>query len=149
MRGCSQSTGLVSPSKELLNARREFVPERAQFAHARLAHFVGDLPRHARGPGLRPLRVGEGVNSREPDLAGEGERRFEVRVGLPGEPGDDVGGDSDSRDHRANAACGVDELGGRIAAAHALEDGFAARLEREVEVRHEARIVPEREQIRA
>ncbi len=56
------------------------------------------------------------------------------------EAGDDVGADRDVRDGAAfSRRDKVDCIGARMAALHALEDQIVAVLQRQVEVRHQAR----------
>src|SRR6185369_13361304 len=78
------------------------------------------------------------------DLLGQGERPLEVLLRLAGEAHDDVGGDGDPRAGGAEGGQSLEVRGDGVVALHPAQHGVAAALDREVEVRCDPLLDPER-----
>ncbi len=91
---------------------------------------VGELRR--RRPGAR--RVGRGEDLVVADGLEKGESLLELRLGLAAEADDDVGRDGDAGDGLADPVEPLLVVLDGVLAAHPVEDGVRARLDRQVEV---------------
>ena len=92
-------------------------------------------------------RVWEDVDGRQLRFFANLHRSAEVVVRLAGEAGYGVGGDGDAFDGAPYPADGGEEFGGVVSAAHPRQNRVAAALERDVEVRTQARVRrPQRKQ---
>src|SRR5215468_661962 len=97
-------------------------------------HLVGDLLGHVGGGRAGTARVTEGEDVVVAHALNRRHRLFEVRLRLPREAHDEVGGQREVR-HRLHQL--VDELeiaGARVASVHPLEHAIGAGLERQVQV---------------
>ena len=65
-------------------------------------------------------------------------------LGLGREAGDQIGAERDVGTELASAACRGDRLGAAVAPLHALQDQIVARLQRQMQMRHQPGLVAER-----
>ena len=83
----------------------------------------------------------------EVHCGGQGQAGLVMGGGFAGKADDDVGGDGGVRQGAANQGNGAAVVVGVVAAAHCPQDGVAAALEGDVEVRAEARVLPTGQQV--
>ncbi len=127
------------------DARRQRARQRggAGFAQARRAlvdDVAGNL-RHARRRRARPGAVGEDVQVVERGFLDQRQRVGEHGPALGRESRDEVGAERDARPQAARAAARGERVGAAVPARHALQHEVVAGLDREMEMRHEARLL--------
>jgi DNA-binding SARP family transcriptional activator/Tfp pilus assembly protein PilF len=99
----------------------------------------GDLGVHGRCRGTGADGVAEGERSGEPGRPDQVEGVLEVLVGLAGEAHDDVGGDGGVRDAGPDPVQDGQVPVPAVGAAHRLEHGVRAGLQRHVQAGHDVR----------
>jgi len=104
---------------------------------ALLFYRLADLPGHLRRGRVAPRRVFEHERLVELGFAHEPEGFLEVRLGFPGEAGDEVGADADGGLHAAQFPDDFQEPLAGIAAVHPFQHGVAAALHRDMGVFHQ------------
>ncbi len=122
---------------------REFLSKGEQANHSFMADVLGNLVRHEGSGRVASAGVGKAVEAGEPGLAAEGERFFEIGVRLPGATGDHVGRDGGFGDHRPDAFNRLTKFRRGVATAHGGKGRVTARLQSEMEMRHEPGVPPQ------
>ena len=115
----------------------------ARFAQPRRP-FAPHRYRHRGHPRRRragPFAVGKHVQERQFGFGHEIQRFAEQRLGLGGKAGDQVGADRDPGPQRPRPRDRRRRIGAQMAALHALQDQVAARLQRQVQMRHQPRLL--------
>ncbi len=102
----------------------------------RLHQVTGQL-RHARGGRSGARGEGEDVEKREPAIVDERAGVLKHRVGLGREAGDEVGAEDDVGAKPPDLVAEADGVGAAVPALHALQDHVVARLQREMQMRHQ------------
>ena len=112
----------------------------AQDAGALLDDVACEL-RHARGRRAGPRRKRKDMQLRQPAFVDEIERAREHIVALGREAGDDVGAEGDVGPQPAHPVAERDGVSARMPPLHALEDEIVAGLQRQMQMRHQPRLV--------
>ena len=81
---------------------------------------------------------------RQPAFVDEVERTREHRLGLGREARDDVAAEHHVRPQPPHLVAERDRIGAQMAPLHALEDEIVAGLQRQMQMRHQPRVVGER-----
>ena len=113
--------------------------KRLQPLEARLGQRGIDGPRLACRGGARSGRVLEGEAVREPDLLDQRQGLLEIRVRFPWEPHDQVGGDRQVGSRGSQSRDESKVVFPAITPPHAIEHAVRAALDRQVDVRTQAR----------
>src|SRR5215472_13982553 len=148
MLGAAELTGFGQDAMPAAHLRVEMTAQCrlaffAQPPGAVLDHLAPDL-RHGRGGRAGPRREREDVEMREPACIDEIERARKHVLGLGREPGDDVAAEDDVRPQSTHRFAEGDGIGAQMPALHALQDEIVARLQREMQMRHQPRVAGER-----
>ena len=140
-RSISSSTLRAHLSVEVVGERCLAPPPQAcrPLLHDRARHL-----RHARGRRALARREREDVQEGQPAVVDEAERVGEHRLGLGGEARDQVGAEHDVRPQAPRLGAEADRIRAEMPALHALEDHVVAGLHRQMQVRHQARLVGDR-----
>ena len=124
----------AAPDPGLVAGQGRAIDHRLETLEA-LGHDLGrhELRLHGRG-GYRTRREDERERAVVGRLGADGERLFEVVLGLAGEPDDDVGRHRQVVDRGPGRGEPFEVTRRRVAAAHGAQHAVAARLERKVQL---------------
>ena len=108
-----------------------------------LFHDTAVELRHARRRRARPRRKRKDVQTRQPAVIDQFERVFEHGLGLGRKADDDVSTEDHVRPQPAQSFAECDCVRPRMPALHALEDEVIACLQRQMQMRHQPRVLSE------